>query len=124
MEKAALLGLVLGIAFYLFVLVFKFLESTKVITAYFYDRGWVPYVLTYLTCWSFAILWFKRLMELLLGAQGHWAFKGASSAQAKARNYQAQANKTCQRPGLKLVKSIIKWMIGRFASIGLGFVCS
>ena len=115
MEKAALLGLVLGIAFYLFVLVFKFLESTKVITAYFYGRGWVPYVLTYLTCWSFAILWFKRLMELLLGAQGHWAFKGASSA---------QANKTCQRPGLKLVKSIIKWMSGRFASIGLGFVCS
>jgi hypothetical protein len=60
MEKAALLGLALAIGFYLFVLVFKLLESTEVITAYFYDRGWVPYVLTYLTSWSFSILWFKR----------------------------------------------------------------
>ena len=60
MEKAALLGLALAVGFYLFVLVFKLLESTEVITAYFYERGWVPYVLTYLTAWSFAILWFKR----------------------------------------------------------------
>jgi len=60
MAKAALLGLALGVAFYLFILVFHISESTNVIYLYFYDRGWVPFVLTYLTCWSFAILWFKR----------------------------------------------------------------
>ena len=60
MAMAALLGLGLGVGFYTFVLIFKFSESTEIMTAYFYDRGWVPFVLTYLTCWSFAILWFKR----------------------------------------------------------------
>ena len=49
MAKAALLGLALGMAFYLFILVFQLSESTNVIYLYFYDRGWVPFVLTYLT---------------------------------------------------------------------------
>ncbi len=60
MAKAALLGLALSIFFYLFVLLFALSESTSVIKAYFYDRGWVPYVLTFLTFWSFGVLILKR----------------------------------------------------------------
>ncbi|MFP6854622.1 MAG: MotA/TolQ/ExbB proton channel family protein, partial [Opitutales bacterium] len=41
------------------ILPFKAFEATKLIPAYFYERGWVPFVLTYLAGWSCAILMFK-----------------------------------------------------------------
>lgn len=59
MAIAALVGLGLEIIFYLFLFVFLLSDSTKILYDYFYERGWVPYVLTYLACWSFAILFFK-----------------------------------------------------------------
>ena len=60
MAITALVGLGIELVFYLFLLVFLLSDSTKIFYDYFYERGWVPYVLTYLTSWSFAILWFKR----------------------------------------------------------------
>ena len=33
--------------------------GTKILYDYFYEREWIPYILTYLACWSFAILFFK-----------------------------------------------------------------
>ena len=60
MGITALLGLGLELGFYLFVLLFRVSPSTQIISDYFYERGWVPYVLTYLACWSFAILFLKR----------------------------------------------------------------
>ena len=56
---AALVGLGFEFAFYLLVLPFKAFEATQLIPAYFYERGWVPFVLTYLAGWSCAILLFK-----------------------------------------------------------------
>ena len=47
------------IRFVSFGFVFILSDSTKILYDYFYERGWVPYVLTYLACWSFAILFFK-----------------------------------------------------------------
>ena len=60
MAIAALVGLGIEVVFYLFLFVFLLTDSTQIIYDYFYERGWVPYVLTYLACWSFAILYFKR----------------------------------------------------------------
>jgi len=60
MAIAAVVGLGIEIIFYLFLFVFLLTDSTKIIYDYFYERGWVPYVLTYLACWSFAILFFKH----------------------------------------------------------------
>ena len=60
MAITALIGLGVEIALYLFLLIFLISDSTKIIHNYFYERGWVPYLLTYLACWSFAILYFKR----------------------------------------------------------------
>lgn len=60
MAITALIGLGFEIALYLFLLIFLLSDSTKIIHDYFYERGWVPYLLTYLACWSFAILYFKR----------------------------------------------------------------
>ena len=60
MAIAALVGLGIEVLFYLFLLVFLISDSTKIFYDYFYERGWVPYILTYLACWSFAILFFKR----------------------------------------------------------------
>jgi len=60
MAIAAGIGLGIEVAFYLFLLLFRVSDSTKIFYDYFYERGWVPYVLTFLTCWSLAILWFKR----------------------------------------------------------------
>ena len=54
------MGLGIEIVFYLFLFVFLLSDSTTIIYDYFYERGWVPYVLTYLACWSFAILFFKQ----------------------------------------------------------------
>ena len=59
MAMAALVGLGFEAGFYLLVLPFKAFEATSLIPAYFYERGWVPFVLTYLTGWSCAILMFK-----------------------------------------------------------------
>tara|TARA_Y100001947_G_C10335899_1_gene303009 strand:+ start:566 stop:1636 length:1071 start_codon:yes stop_codon:yes gene_type:complete len=59
MALTAGIGLGLEVAFYAFLLVFKLSDSTRIFYDYFYERGWVPFVLTYLTCWSFAILWVK-----------------------------------------------------------------
>ena len=44
------------VVFYIFLLIFLFSDSTKIFYEYFYERGWVPYVVTYLACWSFACL--------------------------------------------------------------------
>ncbi len=60
MAITALIGLGFEIALYLFLLIFLLSDSTKIIHDYFYERGWVPYLLTYLACWSYAILYFKR----------------------------------------------------------------
>ena len=60
MAIAALVGLGIEVVFYLFLFVFLLSDSTQIIYDYFYERGWVPYVLTYLACWSFAILFFKH----------------------------------------------------------------
>lgn len=60
MGIAALVGFGIELVFYLFLLVFLLSDSTQIIYDYFYERGWVPYVLTYLACWSFAILFFKQ----------------------------------------------------------------
>ena len=60
MAIAALVGLGIEVVFYLFLFVFLMSDSTQIIYDYFYERGWVPYVLTYLACWSFAILFFKH----------------------------------------------------------------
>jgi len=60
MAITAGIGLGLELVFYLFLLVFRASDSTKIFYDYFYERGWVPFVLTYLTCWAIAILWFKR----------------------------------------------------------------
>ena len=60
MGITALIGLGIEVGFYLFVLVFRISPNTQIISDYFYERGWVPYVLTYLACWSFAILFLKR----------------------------------------------------------------
>ncbi|MDC1004614.1 MotA/TolQ/ExbB proton channel family protein [Opitutales bacterium] len=60
MGITAVMGLGIEIGFYLFVLLFRISTSTQIISDYFYERGWVPYVLTYLACWSFAILFLKR----------------------------------------------------------------
>ena len=60
MAITALIGLGFEIALYLFLLFFLLSDSTKIIHDYFYERGWVPYLLTYLASWSFAILYFKR----------------------------------------------------------------
>lgn len=60
MAMAALVGLGIEILFYLFLFVFLLSDSTQIIYDYFYERGWVPYVLTYLASWSFAILFFKH----------------------------------------------------------------
>jgi biopolymer transport protein ExbB/TolQ len=60
MGITALIGLGVEVGFYLFVLVFRISPNTQIISDYFYERGWVPYVLTYLACWSFAILFLKR----------------------------------------------------------------
>ena len=60
MALAALVGLGIEVTFYLFLFVFLLSDSTQIIYDYFYERGWVPYVLTYLACWSFAILFFKH----------------------------------------------------------------
>ena len=60
MAIAALVGLGIEILFYLFLFVFLLSDSTQIIYDYFYERGWVPYVLTYLASWSFAILFFKH----------------------------------------------------------------
>ena len=70
MALAALVGLGLECVFYL--LLFPFVDfapaegfsgenpdGTPLFMAYFWKRGWVPWVLTYLTFWSSAILWFK-----------------------------------------------------------------
>lgn len=54
------IGLGVLVVFYIFLLVFLFSDSTKIFYEYFYERGWVPYVVSYLACWSFAILWVKR----------------------------------------------------------------
>ena len=54
------IGLGIEAAFYLFLLVFTASDSTKIFYEYFYERGWVPFVVTYLACWSLAILWVKR----------------------------------------------------------------
>ena len=62
MAIAALVGLGIEVVFYLFLFVFLMSDSTQIIYDYFYERGWVPYVLTYLACWSFAILFFKDSM--------------------------------------------------------------
>ncbi len=59
MALSALVGLGFEFAFYLLVLPFKAFEATQLIPAYFYERGWVPFVLTYLAGWSCAILLFK-----------------------------------------------------------------
>ena len=59
MALAALVGLGMEFAFYFLLLPFKAFDSTEIIAAYFYERGWVPYVLTYLAAWSCAILLFK-----------------------------------------------------------------
>jgi biopolymer transport protein ExbB/TolQ len=60
MGITALIGLGVEAAFYVFLLVFRLSESTEIFSDYFYERGWVPYVVTYLACWSIAILWIKR----------------------------------------------------------------
>ena len=60
MAIAALVGLGIEVVFYLFLFVFLLSDSTQIIYDYFYERGWVPYVLTYLASWSFAILFFKH----------------------------------------------------------------
>ena len=60
MAITAGIGLGLELVFYLFLLVFRVSDSTKIFYDYFYERGWVPFVLTYLTSWAIAILWFKR----------------------------------------------------------------
>lgn len=60
MGVTAGIGLGMEAVLYLFLLVFKVSDSTKIFYEYFYERGWVPYVVTYLACWSFAILWVKR----------------------------------------------------------------
>jgi hypothetical protein len=60
MGITALIGLGVEVGFYLFVLVFRISPNTQIISDYFYERGWVPYVLTYLACWSFAILFLKE----------------------------------------------------------------
>ena len=60
MAITALMGLGFEVALYIFLLIFQVSDSTKIIHDYFYERGWVPYLLTYLACWSFAILYFKR----------------------------------------------------------------
>ena len=59
MVQAALVGLGIEILFYLFLLIFLISDSTKILYDYFYEREWIPYILTYLACWSFAILFFK-----------------------------------------------------------------
>ena len=58
-EIAAPVGLGIEVVFYPS-FVFLLSDSTQIIYDYFYERGWVPYVLTYLACWSFAILFFKH----------------------------------------------------------------
>ena len=60
MAIAALVGLGIEVVFYLFLFVFLMSDSTQIIYDYFYEQGWVPYVLTYLACWSFIILFFKH----------------------------------------------------------------
>ncbi len=54
------IGLGIMVVFYLSLLVFLLSDSTRIFYEYFYEREWVPYVVTYLACWSFAILWVKR----------------------------------------------------------------
>ena len=54
------IGLGVLVVFYLFMLVFLLSDSTRILYEYFYERQWVPYVVSYLACWSFAILWVKR----------------------------------------------------------------
>ena len=69
MALSALVGLGLEAVFY--VLLFPFVDfapaegfsaenpdGTPLFMAYFWKRGWVPWVLSYLTFWSSAILWF------------------------------------------------------------------
>ena len=60
MGITALIGLGIEVVFYLFILIFRISPNTQILSDYFYERGWVPYVLTYLACWSFAILFLKR----------------------------------------------------------------
>lgn len=60
MGITALIGLGVEVVFYLFILIFRISPNTQILSDYFYERGWVPYVLTYLACWSFAILFLKR----------------------------------------------------------------
>ena len=60
MAITALLGLGIEICFYLLLLLFRISESTQILSDYFYERGWVPYLLSYLACWAFAILILKR----------------------------------------------------------------
>ena len=60
MAITALIGLGFEVGFYLFLLLFRISDSTKIFYDYFYERGWVPYLLTYLACWAFAILFLKR----------------------------------------------------------------
>ena len=60
MAITALLGLGIEICFYLLLLLFRISESTQILSDYFYERGWVPYLLAYLACWAFAILILKR----------------------------------------------------------------
>ncbi len=70
MALSALVGL--GLEFIFYMLLFPFVDfapvdgftaenpdGTPLFMAYFWKRGWVPFVLTYLTFWSTAILYFK-----------------------------------------------------------------
>ena len=50
MGITALIGLGIEVAFYAFLFVFRISDSTKIFYDYFYERGWVPYVVTYLAC--------------------------------------------------------------------------
>ena len=59
MALAAVVGLGFEVGFYLLVLPFKAFATTSIIPDYFYERGWVPFVLTYLAGWSSAIRLFK-----------------------------------------------------------------
>lgn len=73
MGITALIGLGIEAAFYAFLFIFRISDSTKIFYDYFYERGWVPYVVTYLACWSIAILWVKR--KKLLSQQNVMQFK-------------------------------------------------